>query len=265
MGENTAQNEQLFQLAKEDAIATHAPKGAILGSGFLAGVLITWLPLLLYVVTFLWEALFGTVIPGSGQGKLQLALVNLGRNWGGYASVAWMYSIVLGGMGVLLAYLRAISCLTDWYMRFETRDGDIRLGMHQVLGLIGVPVMAGVILNYALGNPQIFYIMLIPLALSGLVVNFFFQMLQNAFLRRMYRPNDEQLTVLGLKVFVPRRVGANHAHIADVNIDHERNIVEIIGTFDSDATRAEVRQIAAHFLRGYDSVHVRDAEIDKAS
>lgn len=260
MEKSTTLDEDLFQLAKDDAFATYAPKQAIFGSGFLAGFLITWLPLIVYVVLFIWDALFGTVVPGSADGRFQMALRNLGQSWAMYVAGAWLYSIVLGGLGVLFAYLRALSCLMNLYFRIATRDGEIRLGMHQVIGLIGVPLVAGIVIQLTMDNPQAFYILVVPIILSGLVFNILFQSLQNAFLRKMFQPDDVTLTIQGLKVFIPRQVGMQHAHIDDIKLDKQRGITEVIGTFTNDATREEVRHIVSHFLRGYDPVHVRNAE-----
>lgn len=258
-------NERAFELAKEDAMAAHAPRGLILGSGFLAGFLITWLPLLIYLVLFVWQALFGTTTPGTDESKFQMALGNLLQGWGDYASVAWLYSIAVGGLGVLFAYLRALSCRADWYLTFETRHRAVRLGIHQVIGLIGIPILVGVIVNHLVGDPMAFYILLIPIAISGLLFNIVFRWLQNGFLRRFYRVDPVDLTIQGLQVYVPRQLGSNHAVITRIDVDRETKIVEVYGKFDADETRREVRQVVEHFLRGYSPVHIRDAEPDAAS
>lgn len=264
MDETTSLNEQAFQLAKLDANATYAPRGVIFGSGFLAGVVITWLPILLFLVIFVWEALFGASVPGASVGKFQSALTNLGQNAGAYASVAWLYSIVLGGLGIMFAYMRALSCMTDWYMRLQLREGEFRLGMHQVIGMIGLPILIGIVLNFVIGDAQVYYILLIPLLLSGLIFNMLFQALQNALLSRMYKLDHVESMVLGLKVFIPRHVGASHAQVAEIKVDAETKTAEVLGAFSSDATRSEVRQIVAHFLRGYNPVHVRHIDEQEA-
>lgn len=263
MEESTVLSERRFDLAKQDALATYAPRGVVFGSGFLAGFVITWLPLLLYLVLFIWEALFGSVVPG--ESKFQVALGNLWNSWKGYAAAAWLPSLAVGGFGVLLAYLRALSCLINSYVHFETRNGEIRLGLHQLLGLFGVPIVVAVVLHYVIGNPTFFFVMLVPIVISGLVFNTLFQALQNGFLRRFYRPDYVDLTVQGLKVYIPRHVGASHVEISDIRVDRERKMTEVFGRFDDDATRREVRQIVSHFLRGYDPVHVRDVEGGEAS
>lgn len=251
-------NERAFELAKQDAAATHAPRGAIFGSGFLAGFVITWLPMLLYLVLFIWQALFGAGMAGFGESKFQVAWSNLLRNWGDYVSVAWLYSLAVGGLGVLFAYLRALSCLADWYLTLETRDRVIRLGVHQVIGLIGIPILVGVIVNLFVGDPMAFYILLVPIVISGLLFNIVFQAFQNAFLRRLHRPDPIEATIKGLQVFVPRQLGANHAVISRIEVDRATKIVQVFGKFDGDATRKEVRRVVEHFLRGYSPVHVRD-------
>lgn len=263
MEQGTTMDERAFHQAREDARATFAPRAAILGSGFVAGFIITWLPLIVYLVIFLWEAFLGRTV--AGESKFALAFANLLSNWGAYASVAWIYSIVVGLFGVLLAYLRALSCLMNVYLRFDTDRGTFRLGIHQMIGLIGVPVCIGVVANILIGDPAVFYVLLVPIAISGLLFNIAFGTLQNAALGFMYRPSDLELTIKALEVFVPRRMGAHHARISEIRIDGEKKIAEVFGVFDSDATRKEVREIVSHFLRGYNPVHVRDAEEQVAS
>lgn len=258
-------NERAFELAKEDAMAARAPRGVVLGSGFLAGFIITWLPMLVYVVLFIWQALFGATTPGVTESKFQIALGNLLRSWGDYASVAWLYSIAVGGLGVLFAYLRALSCMADMYWTFETRNRVVRLGIHQIIGLVGIPVLVGAIVNLLIGDPMAFYILLIPIAISGLLFNIVFEWLQNAFLRRLHRVDPVELTIKGLQVFIPRQLGSNHAVITRIDVNRETKVVEVYGKFDADETRKEVRQVVEHFLRGYSPVHVRDAELDAAS
>lgn len=263
MEEATTLDERAFQVAKEDAMAAYAPRAAILGSGFLAGFVITWLPVLVYLVIFVWDALVGGSFPG--ENKLAAAFANLRDNVRGYASVAWLYAIAVGCLGILLAYLRALSCTLNWFLTFETTRGTIRLGIHHLLGLFGIPVLAGVATNLLVGDPMAFYILLIPILISGLVFNLAFGALQNAALRRMYRPDETELVVKALTVFIPRQLGANYARIHEIRLDRERRIAEVFGTFDGEATRKEVREIVAHFLRGYNPVHVRDAAATAAS
>lgn len=263
MDETTTQlDERAFRVAKEDALATFAPRGAIFGSGFIAGFVITWLPMLVYVVIFVWQALFGASLTNTGDTRLQMALGNLLRSWGDFASVAWMYSIVIGGLGVLFAYLRALSCVSDWYLRFDTSNSVIRLGMHQVIGVVGIPVLVGVIVNIFIGDPQAYYILLVPIAISGMLFNLVFQALQTFALRRMYPVDDLDLTLKGLQVFVPRLLGRNHATVSEIRLDRQAKIAEVFGSFDSDASRQEVRQVVAHFLRGYHPIHVRDNDLE---
>lgn len=250
-------SEQGFQIAKNDAMATYAPQTVLYASGFLAGAIITWLPLVFYLVVFVWEATFGR---GSfvAESRFQFALSNLGQNWASYASVAWKYSIALGVIGVALAWLRALSCRTDRYLRIETQEGEIRMAMHQIIGFIGTPFVTGFASARLFEESSAFYILFIPIVLSGLIFNIAFQGLQNAFLRRFYRPDFAQATIEALKVFVPRVVGRRHAKITRIEVDREQKIANVYGVFESGATKSEVRQIVAHFLRGFNPVHVYD-------
>lgn len=245
-----------FEQAKEDAASAFGPKGAVFGSGFLAGFVITWLPLLLYVLLFVWSFLFSGGGATPAEERRAMAVAELFANWGNYASDFWVYSIVLGLFGVLVAYLRALSCRLDWYLRFDFKQNEMRMGINEVLIGFGMPAIALVVLFF-FGDPQAFLVMLIPIMLSGVVFNVLFRRFQNRFLRLLYRPSYEDQLVMGLKVLIPRQVGSNHAQIEEIKLDKKTKMVEVLGQFDVEATEREVRDLVAHYLRGYDPVHVR--------
>ena len=254
--EERSASDIAFEQAKDDAVSAFGPKGAIFGSGFLAGFAITWIPLLLYVLLFIWSFLFSGSGAATAEERRAQAVADLLANWSNYASDAWLYAIVLGLFGILVAYLRALSCRIDWYLRFDFKQNEMRMGINEVLVGFGLPAIALVWL-FLFGDPQAFFVMLIPILISGVVFNVLFRRFQNLFMRLLYRPSHEERLVMGLKVFIPRRVGSNHAQIDEIKLDKQNRMAEVLGHFDVEATEREVREIVSHYLRGYDPVHVR--------
>lgn len=227
-----------FRQAEEEALATFAPKSRIFASGFLAGFVMAWLPLILYVVLFYWEFAFGWAGTLTQIERQWLAHLHLRLNVISYIKAAWPYSILLATWGLFLAFLRAFSCLTDAYLQIASSDGPLRLGLHELIMAVGLPLV-GLFSFYSIHPLPVFQVWLLPLLLSGLVFNICFRFFQRLFLSLLYRPNAERRQSLALRVFLPRELGLRQVQVTDVHIDTERRTVTVTGWFEENADTYE--------------------------
>lgn len=250
-------DDKAFEQAKEDGLAAFAPTYARYGAGYLAAVVISWLPLLGYVFI-----LFRDWLVGSGGTQLlplaerrEVAFMVFGENIAAYSSGIWFWSILLGFVGVLFAYLRAEMHRRHRYIGLAVGDRVIPMGYHQILTVAVACLAVAALMGMGLLAGTIYYFAL-PLAfLAGMVVNRLFRRLHNLFIKLIFRPNHAVKTRIGLRVLIPRFFGIREAFIADIDVGADRSVL-IRGRFRSNAVEAEVRRVVSHYLRGYEPVRI---------
>jgi hypothetical protein len=242
-----------LDVAKKDANATYGPRWAIYLSGFLANFVILWIPMVIYLVVFVFQYFFGDAFD-----KETIAVNNLLNGWSNYISSVGWFTLILGVVGIGLAYLRGYSCRNDWYFRWELKQGEYRMGLNEVVMAFGVPVLA-IIWLFTYGDPNSFFVALVPIIFSGVLLNAVYRRFHDKFLRLFYRPSFIDGMVMGLKVYLPRRIGQEHVLIDKLVINEDRS-VDVYGYFDSEETKREVKSVTSHFLRGYDPVHTIDID-----
>lgn len=243
-----------FRQAEEEALATFAPKSLIFASGFLAGFVMAWVPLILYLVLYYWEFSFGWAGTLTQIERQWLAHVHFRSNVSAYVAAAWPYSILLGTWGLFLAFLRAFSCLTDAYVKIPSSEGPIRFGLHQLTMAIGLPIV-GLFSFYTIYPPPVFRAWLLPLFLSGFVFNVSFRFFQRFFLSLLYRPKTELRQSLALRVFLPRELGLRQVQVTNVHIDPGQRTATVTGWFEENTeTYENVTRVIANALGDFDVI-----------
>lgn len=252
----TAIDEKAFEQAKRDALAAFAPQGVVLGSGFMAGLIASWLPGLIAVpLLFLYNLAFGS---GGlyGESKVAVAVERLASNAGAYSRVAIWVGLALGAYGILQAWLRQKACLADKFTIMEfSKYGEVRIGLEAKLTILGFPVL-GVVGLLLAGQSSLLIVLLVFVVLSGFFYNLLWQKLDNMMLRMLFRPTFAQHAGLALRLMVPRHVGWKKVQISLVEVDQEKKTVRVEGEFETDIDEKEARNVIAHFMRGYHPIYL---------
>lgn len=250
----TAIDEKAYEQAKKDSLAAFAPQGAALGSGFLAGLVITWLPgIIVITLLFLYNLAFGA---GRmyGVDKQTVAVERFVTNLGAYSRVAVWACLVLGLYGVFQAWLRQVSCKTNRFSTLEmSKYGEMRFGLDAKLSIFGIPLV--VITYLALANQlSLLIILLVFIVMSGMLYHLVWQRFDNMFLGLLFRPGADEQAEMAVRLMVPRHVGWKNVKISRVKVDSVAKSVRVEGEFQSDVDEKEARNIVGHFLRGYQPI-----------
>jgi hypothetical protein len=253
----TAIDDKAFEQAKKDALAAYSPQSTILVSGFLAGLLATWLPGIIglpffYVYTRIFR------VPRWEEAAAKAALVKeyLMDGISTYASIALWLGIALGAYGILQAILRQRSCKTNKYTTMEfARYGEVRLSLDAKITILGIPLVMILVL-WLTDQLSVLIVAIFIIVLSGIVYNGLWSVLQNLVIKALYRPGFDQTAALGLTVLIPRHVGWNDVSIEKVEVNRTDKSVRIEGKFASDIAEKETRNVVGHFLRGYHPIYI---------
>lgn len=253
----TAINEKAFDQARQDAVASYAPQGVVLSSGFLAGFLAAWLPGIVGLpLLFAYRFAFGAKPWMSAAEKKSAAVADLTANAQAYATVAIWAAIVLGVYGIVQALLRQRSTMANTYVQMEfSKYGEVRLGREAQLTILGFPIVS--VIYLWLADRLTVLVVTIPIVvLSGFFYHILWTRLDNWFLSMLYRRRFEERTALALRVMIPRHVGWDKCKIGKVEVDQTSKSVRVEGEFGSDFAEKEARNVIGHFMRGYHPIYL---------
>ncbi|HET7559171.1 MAG TPA: hypothetical protein VFK80_04365 [Limnochordia bacterium] len=254
-------NTDSVDRARKEARAAYASIGSNVGAGFLAGIVGVWLGILytaLYYVQELFFSADSSGFPTFAQ-RSAFAWSKTVDAIGGYAGVAWRYSLVAGVAGLLLAWLRAFSARNDvvLYVR-NSESGTGAWGYHKVLMVVGLPLyLYG---YYRFGGIPITFAALVLIIFSGAIMNWVWVRLHNLFLVWFSRRSHDQLTADAIKMLLPRQMGEDQVYVTSVELDDNERRINLTGWFANDAVLAECRKILSDLVRGYNYVHVERIE-----
>jgi hypothetical protein len=253
----TAIDERAYEQAKKDALGAYSPQHTIMISGFLAGILATWLPGIIGAPFFYgYVRLFRVPRWEEAATKAELTKDYFFGGLNTYASVAIWLGIILGAYGILQALLRQRSCKNNKYITMEfARYGEVRLSIDAILTIIGIPIATIIYLGVT-NMLSVLIVAIFIVVLSGMFYNGLWTMLFNLIIRILYRPGFDQIAALGLRVLIPRHVGWNQVSIDTVEVNRADKSVRIEGKFDSDFAEKEARNVVGHFLRGYHPIYI---------
>ncbi len=250
-------SDKAFDQAKRDARAAHSPKGVVLGSGFLAGFFDAWIPGLIVIpLLFLYRYAFGVKPWMTGEEKAAAAVEDFLLNASSYARIAIWVGLALGLYGILQAYLRQRSCLTNRYFTMElARYGELRIGREGQITIIGFPILTILVLWFS-DQVAALFVALVLIVLSGFFYHLLWTALDNRFLRLLHRLRYEEELALGLRVMIPRHVGWNVCTIDTVEVNQAEKSLRVEGIFDSEYGEREARDVIEHFMRGYSPIYI---------
>lgn len=253
----TAIDERAYEQAKRDALGAYSPQHIILISGFLAGVLATWLPGIIGLPFYYgYVRLFRVPRWEEAAAKAELTKEYLMNGISSYASVAIWLALILGAYGILQALLRQRSCKTNSYTTMEfAKYGEVRLSLDAKLTIFGFPIVT-IIALWLTDQLSVLIVAIFIVVLSGMFYNGLWSILFNLVIRLLYRPRFEQVAALGLRVLIPRHVGWNQVTIENVEVNRSDKSVRVEGKFETDFAEKETRNVVGHFLRGFHPIYI---------
>lgn len=250
-------NERAFGQAQKDAMATYAPQGIVLSSGFLAGFLTAWLPGIIVVpLLFVYRYTVGAQAWMSRTEKSAAAIEELVANATAYSRIALPVAFALGLYGLVLAILRQRSCRTNRYFTMElSKYGEIRFGLDAQITILGFPILT-VLYLWLSDRLAVLIVAIFLIVLSGFFYYLLWQRLDDMFLGWLHREKFDHKVALALYVMIPRHVGFKNCSISKVEVNRDEKSVRVEGTFESDVDEKEARNVIGHFLRGYHPIYL---------
>ncbi|HEX6972287.1 MAG TPA: hypothetical protein VF234_08720 [Limnochordia bacterium] len=238
-----------------EGVAAMQPPATVLVSGFLAGFVVTWLPLLVLIFTQLYGTFF------SGENFLPLgqrwanALEENRRLGASMLAVIAPSSVAVGVCGLALGWLRRLSALQDRYLVIPTREGEVRWGIDALVCIIGIPLacLAFIALR-GMGQAILFSFFLI--LISGFVFHLLWRRFDDLFLRLLGRPRPETIRAGGLQVLLVTVLGPERCRVARVQVAPGEREVILTAEIADEETEKEVRGLIRQYVRGVQVIKI---------
>ena len=225
-----------------DIRATYSPLNIVLLCGFLASIMIMVLPIIfigLYGLLMILIELMGDTY----QVNIDMYKARTISYILTYLRNTWWLAILVGGFGVLLAYLRRLSGQRHayYYATFDFRGKPVKMGYDTITAALVVPI-ASIVSVFALGAGEI-GIVLIPFWLvSGLLFYWIWRSFQDLLLIKLGERSENREMEWGLRdVF--RQEGLLKGSDIEICYECESQTVTLSGTVPTKYERERMRMI----------------------
>lgn len=229
-----------FEVPFQDVLVNHAPLPRVLWSGFVGGLLMWSIPLVIYVLYLLFNMLF--IFVGFTGYRLPILLAGIPETLLGVLP----YIVVTGLVGVGLAWLRRVSAVGKRHFRLM----GMRLGFNTV-----VATLIGLIWSVLYVEYMIFFGPF--LFIAGFLYDGVWEACHDIALARSSASDKDHLLAREVRKYLTRHPHLGGFELEDVRIENGK--ATITGTWANSKVREEVQETLRH-VEGISSVFFERAE-----